>query len=159
MLLAKVNSTAQLQTRGCFTLILGYKLCSLWLVCRTTMKTLFLYINLCLSVMLFYIHRRLRINFILWRQWAQYYKMEWRPLKFYYIIYFKTFNRLLPLLILHIYILAMTKDKTKLCFIYVCRMFVEWVWPDQGSNPPCPSLGKHDNNYATDAVIHVDELE
>jgi hypothetical protein len=28
VLLAKVNSTAQLQTRDCFTLILGYKLCS-----------------------------------------------------------------------------------------------------------------------------------
>ena len=48
---------AQLQARSCFILILKYELFSLlqtilWLKCRTAIKVLFLYFNLCLSVML-----------------------------------------------------------------------------------------------------------
>ena len=53
---AEVKSTAQLQARGHFTLFLGYEFCSLlktilWLW-NATIRTLFLYLNLCISVML-----------------------------------------------------------------------------------------------------------
>jgi len=52
-LLAEVKSTAQLQARGNFTLILGYEFCSLlkiilWLS-NATIRTLFLYLNLCIT--------------------------------------------------------------------------------------------------------------
>jgi len=55
----EVKSTTQLQTRGRFTSIFGYWLfwslnTLLWVTvkCRTTIQALFLYFNLCLSVML-----------------------------------------------------------------------------------------------------------